>query len=665
MVAMARGRIPDTDIAAIREQTPIEEVVGEYVQLTPGGVDSMKGLSPFKDEKTPSFHVRPNKGYFHCFSTGEGGDVFSFLMKMEHVTFPEAVEQCAERIGYRINYEGGGPVNRVEPGTRQRLIAANRAAHEFYMERYADEQDEGAATARAFLRDRGFSEETVAAFGCGYAPAGWDTLTKHLLRRGFEFKELEDAGLSRMGNRGPIDRFHRRLLWPIRSVAGDVIGFGARKLFEDDNLGKYMNTPETLLYKKSKVLFGIDLAKKSIATDHQAVVVEGYTDVMAMHASGVTTAVAACGTAFGEEHLQMLRRFMVDDQFFRGEIIYTFDGDEAGQKAAMRAFEGDQKFTGRSYVSVAPDGMDPCDIRLERGDAAVREMVADRIPMFEFVIRTILRGYDTHHVDGRVDALRRIVPVLAGIRDNALRDEYARQAAGWLSWPDPTEVVTQVRREAARGGQDRSGTQLKEGVARLTRRAQEAEAAGTGARGGPVASMLSRPNPDDINLEPAREVLKLMLQEPQMVGADADGLLPETFEHPTYVAVATAISAAGGVGSVDTADGHAAGADWLDAVTAATDDVMCRAVISELAVEEPRCKPERLEFYAGAVVARMEERWVGVEIAELKSRMQQMRPDQGGAKKKEYNDTFADLMALEKYRRTLQEQAQSYGELGG
>ncbi|MGO3363255.1 MAG: DNA primase, partial [Corynebacterium sp.] len=257
---MARGRIPDTDIAAIREQTPIEEVVGEYVQLTPGGVDSMKGLSPFKDEKTPSFHVRPNKGYFHCFATGEGGDVFSFLMKMEHVTFPEAVEQCAERIGFRINYEGGTPGNRVEPGTRQRLIAANKAAHEFYVERFNDQSDDGAATARAFLRDRGFGEDIAATFGCGYAPAGWDTLTKHLLRRGFEFKELEDAGLSRMGNRGPIDRFHRRLLWPIRSVAGDVIGFGARKLFDDDNLGKYMNTPETLLYKKSKVLFGIDLA---------------------------------------------------------------------------------------------------------------------------------------------------------------------------------------------------------------------------------------------------------------------------------------------------------------------------------------------------------------------------------------------------------------------
>ncbi|MGO1950033.1 MAG: DNA primase, partial [Mycobacteriaceae bacterium] len=352
------------------------------------------------------------------------------------------------------------------------------------------------------------------------------------------------------------------------------------------------------------------------------------------------------------------------DQFFRGEIIYTFDGDEAGQKAAMRAFEGDQKFTGRSYVSVAPDGMDPCDVRLEKGDAAVREIVADRIPMFEFVIRTILRGYDTHHVDGRVDALRRIVPVLAGIRDDALRDEYARQAAGWLAWPDPTEVVTQVRREAAKGGRERQGTQLKEGVARLARRSAEAEKSGAAANSN-VTSMLSRPDPTDVHLEPAREVLKLMLQEPQMVRSDADGLLPDSFEHPTYIAVATAVAAAGGVGSVGEKGGHSAGADWLDAVTAATDDVMCRAVISELAVEEPRCERDRLPYYAGAVVARMEELWVGMEIAEMKSRMQGMRPDQGGEKKKEYNNTFADLMALEKYRRTLQEQAHTYGELRG
>lgn len=656
MVAMARGRIPDTDIAAIREQTPIEEVVGEYVQLAPGGVDSLKGLSPFKDEKTPSFHVRPNKGYFHCFATGEGGDVFSFLMKMEHVTFPEAVEQCAERIGYHINYTGGGPVNRVEPGTRQRLIAANRAAQEFYRAQFTDmdSTDPGAGKARDLLRDRGFSEEIIAEFGCGYAPDGWDTLTKHLLRRGFSFKELEDAGLSRMGNRGPIDRFHRRLLWPIRNSAGDVIGFGARKLFDDDKLGKYMNTPETLLYKKSKVLFGLDKAKKSISADHQAVVVEGYTDVMAMHAAGVGTAVAACGTAFGEEHLQLLRRFMLDDQFFRGEIIYTFDGDEAGQKAALRAFEGDQKFTGRSYVAVAPEGMDPCDLRMERGDAAVREMVASRIPMFEFVIRTIIRGYDTHHVDGRVDALRRVVPVLAGIRDDALRDEYARQASGWLSWSDPSEVVAQVRKAARSSGGRNATSDLKEGLARANRRAAVDQSQVADA---PV-SLLQRPDPTDVYLRPVREVLKLMLQEPGLVGADADGLLVDSFEHPTYMAVATAIQAAGGVGSA-----VAGGAGWLDVVSGATKDPMCRAVISELAVEEPRCTVERLPFYARAVVARMEERWVGTEIAGLKARMQRMRPDRGEAEKKEYNATFADLMALEKYRRTLQEQAQNYGEL--
>ena len=273
---MAKGRIPERDIEAIREQTPIEEVVGEYVQLKPGGVDSMKGLSPFKDEKTPSFHVRPNHGYFHCFSTDQGGDVFKFLMLMEHMSFPEAVEACAERIGYRINYEGGRPGNREEPGTRRRLVAANKAAFDFYRKEFLGDA-EGADVARNFLLERGFTLEHAEQFGCGYAPAGWDRLTKHLQQKGFSFKEIEAAGLGRMGKRGPIDRFHRRLLWPIRSVSGDVIGFGARKLFDDDKLGKYLNTPETMLYKKSKVLFGIDQAKRNIVAKHQAVVAVSYT----------------------------------------------------------------------------------------------------------------------------------------------------------------------------------------------------------------------------------------------------------------------------------------------------------------------------------------------------------------------------------------------------
>ena len=339
MSAMARGRIPDSDIEAIRQRAPLDEIVGEYVQLKPAGHDSLKGLSPFKDEKTPSFHVRPAHGYYHCFSTGKGGDVFSFLMEMEQLTFPEAVEAVADQIGYRINYQGGSTGARdVKPGTRQRLLAANKAAHEFYREQLETPE---AKVARDFLLNRGFSRELIMDFECGYAPDGWDTLTKHLLRKGFEVQELIDAGISSQGKRGPIDKFRRRLIWPIKDAASNTIGFGARKLFDDDPMGKYMNTSDTMLYHKSKVLFGIDKAKRNIATQHQTVVVEGYTDVMAMHAAGVTTAVATCGTAFGSEHMSLIRRLMLDDNFFRGELIYTFDGDEAGQKAAMRAYNTD------------------------------------------------------------------------------------------------------------------------------------------------------------------------------------------------------------------------------------------------------------------------------------------------------------------------------------
>ncbi|WP_035012262.1 DNA primase [Corynebacterium jeikeium] len=658
---MAKGRIPERDIEAIREQTPIEEVVGEYVQLKPGGVDSMKGLSPFKDEKTPSFHVRPNHGYFHCFSTDQGGDVFKFLMLMEHMSFPEAVEACAERIGYRINYEGGRPGNREEPGTRRRLVAANKAAFEFYRKEFLGDA-EGADVARNFLIERGFTMEHAEQFGCGYAPAGWDRLTKHLQQKGFTFKEIEAAGLGRMGKRGPIDRFHRRLLWPIRSVSGDVIGFGARKLFDDDKLGKYLNTPETMLYKKSKVLFGIDQAKRNIVAKHQAVVVEGYTDVMAMHAAGVDTAVAACGTAFGAEHLSALRRFMLDDQFFRGEIIYTFDGDEAGQKAAMRAFEGDQQFSGRSYVTVAPGGQDPCDVRIKRGDAAVRELVASRIPMFEFVIRTLIADYDTASIDGRVHALRRIVPVLAGIKDDALRDEYARQAAGWVGWDNPNDVLGQVRKEARKSGGQRPKLELKTGAGAGTAGgagaagAGTAGAAGAGSTGGPdlhVVKGMERPNPNDDYLEGPREVMKLALQEPQLASTIFDLMPPESFVHPTYVAMAEAVASLGGAANND------GGPGWIENVATQMQDPMGAAVVSELAVEDLHCPPERLPYYADAIMARMQERWVGSEIADMKSRMQRMRPD---LQKEEYNALFADVIALEKYRRSLHERAADFGD---
>src|ERR1700759_3399138 len=441
------GRIPDRDIAAIRERVRIEEVVGDYVQLRRAGADSLKGLCPFHDEKSPSFHVRPNHGHFHCFGCGEGGDVYAFVQKIEHVRFVEAVELLADRVGRTITYTGAATTNgQRDRWSRSRLLAANAEALAFYA---AALESPEAQLGRKYLTERNFDADAARHFGCGFAPSGWEKLTKHLLRKGFEFKELEAAGLSKEGRRGPMDRFHRRLLWPIRSSAGEVIGFGARRLFDDDTMeAKYVNTPETLLYKKSAVMFGIDLAKRDIARGHQAVVVEGYTDVMAMHLAGVTTAVASCGTAFGDEHLSMLRRLMMDDSFFRGELIYVFDGDAAGRAAALKAFEGEQNLAGQSFVAVAPDNMDPCDLRLKSGDGALRDLVARRTPLFDSAIRTALAEIDLDTAEGRVAALRRCVPMVGEIKDPTLRDAYARQLAGWVGWDDVALVIDRVRSEA-------------------------------------------------------------------------------------------------------------------------------------------------------------------------------------------------------------------------
>ncbi|BBZ03748.1 DNA primase [Mycolicibacterium chitae] len=623
------GRIADRDIAAIRERIRIEDVVGDYVQLRRAGADSMKGLCPFHDEKSPSFHVRPNHGHFHCFGCGEGGDVYAFLQKIEHVSFVESVELLADRIGYTITYTGASATNvQRDRGSRSRLIAANAAAAEFYA---AALDSPEAAPARAYLTERNFDAATAKHFGCGFAPSGWETLTKHLLRKGFEFKELEAAGLSREGKRGPMDRFHRRLLWPIRGTSGEVIGFGARRIFDDDPMtAKYVNTPETLLYKKSHVLFGIDLAKRDIARGHQAVVVEGYTDVMAMHLAGVTTAVASCGTAFGDDHLAMLRRLMMDDKFFRGELIYVFDGDAAGRAAALKAFEGEQNLAGQSYVAVAADGMDPCDLRLKSGDAALRDLVARRTPLFEFAIRTALAEFDLDSAEGRVTALRRCVPMVAQIKDPTLRDEYARQLSGWVGWDDVAQVIGRVR-ETAKGGRRSNGRDTRRAVA------------------GPSAPQVPRPDPRDPTLWPQREALKAALQYPALAGPIFDTLSVESFTHPGYAAVRAAIEAAGGTA------GGVSGGQWIDQVRQQAATPAAAALVNELSVEASRVDDDEvLPRYISGVLARLQEVSIGRQIAELKSKLQRMSPVEQGD---EYHALFGDLVAMEAYRRSLLEQA--------
>ena len=441
------GRIRDEDIAMVREQAPIADVIGEYLQLRNAGGGSLKGLCPFHDEKTPSFNVTPARGLWYCFSCADGGDVIKFVEKVDNLSFPEAVERLAARAGIELTYEQGGHVPGQEHSQRRRLLAANQAAAEFYADRL---HAPAAAPARDFLSERGFELADAERFGCGYAPAEWEALTRHLRGRGFTDAELLLSGLASQGRRGPVDRFRGRLLWPIRDLTGDVIAFGARKLDPDDNGPKYLNTPETPLFKKSSVLYGADLAKREIAHRRQAVIVEGYTDVMACHLSGVPTAVATSGTSFGEGHVKMLRRLLMDADQFRGEVIFTFDGDAAGQRAALRAFDLEERFVTQTFVAVQADGLDPCDLRCKHGPEAVRDLVARRVPVFEFAIRSELAKHNLETNEGQLAALDAAAGVIARIKDRGLRDRYAVSLDRWLGMLDEEFVLARVREHASR-----------------------------------------------------------------------------------------------------------------------------------------------------------------------------------------------------------------------
>ena len=629
------GRIRESDIAQVRDRNRIDDIVGEYVSLRRAGGGALKGLCPFHDEKTPSFNVRSTHGTFHCFGCGEGGDVIAFLMKIDHLSFVESVERLAERSGIQLVYEGGMPSRQRDKGTRTRLVDAHKAAAEFYTEQLRTPE---AATAREFLAERGFDQAAAATFGCGYAPAGWDKLSKYLLGRGFEFEELVKAGLSKEGRQGPIDRFHRRLLWPIRDLGGDVVGFGARRLYDDDQIqAKYLNTSESPIYKKSQVLFGLDLAKREIARRHQVVVVEGYTDVMAMHASGVLTAVASCGTAFGTEHISVLRRLLIDDDAFRGEVIFTFDGDEAGRKAALKAFDEDQRFAAQTFIAIAPDGQDPCELRQSKGEVAVRDLVARRQPLFAFAIKTELAEHNLETAEGRVEALRRTVPMVARIKEMALRDEYARQLAGWVGWEDTGTVVRRVR-ETAGGGQAAPARRGRQPQADPNQGALAVEVDGP-----------ARPNPRDPQLWIQREALKAALQAPELAGPYYDSSVPkEAFSHPAYRELYDALLAVGGTSS------GLSGPALVDAASQACPHQTVRTLVTELAVEPLHSRTEPDARYVSSLIAAMQEGVVAAQIAELKSRLQRLSPVED---EDDYRTLFGDLVALEQYRKALGDKA--------
>ena len=637
------GRVRSEDVALVRERVRIDQVVGEVVTLRSAGAGSLKGLCPFHDERSPSFHVTPARGLYYCFGCGEGGDVVDFLMKHDHLTFTEAIEKLAARAGVALRYEDGAGPDRSSGPNRTRLAQANKVAASWFV---AQLDSPEAAAGRTFLAQRGFDAQAVAHFGVGFAPRSWDGLLGHLRSAGFADAESLAAGLASQGQRGTYDRFRGRLVWPIRDASGDVLGFGARKLFDDDDGPKYLNTPETALYKKSHVLYGVDLARRDIAKLKQVVVVEGYTDVMAAHLAGVTTAVATCGTAFGPDHASLLRRYLVDDDTFGGEVIFTFDGDAAGQKAALRAFEGDQRFVAQTFVAISPDNMDPCELRLARGDAAVRELVAGRTPLFAFAIRSSLAGFDLGTAEGRVAAVRKAAPLVARIRDAALRPEYTRLLAGWAGVPE-TEVRAAVasasKAGAGRGAPAGPGGGSVEGV-----RQGPAEAAGRNP-GPPEAAAAPagrapRPNPRDPALFVERESCKCALQTPELVGDWFDSVQAGTFRHPRYDEVRAALAMAGGPG------GRRGGQEWVDAVLAACPDDSVRDLVRELAVEPLTTAGEPGERYVTSIVARLLSDEAGRRLADLKRELGQL--DQI-AQADRVASILADVMQLETYRREL------------
>lgn len=617
------GRIRNADIALVRERSQIADVVGDYLQLRSAGGGDLKGLCPFHDEKSPSFNVTPANGLWYCFGCGLGGDVFDFVQRIEHLSFAETIERLAAKAGIAIQYEEGGYTQKRDQGQRARLLEAHRVAAEFYQEQLGSPE---ALIGRKFLAERGFEAAHAEQFGIGYAPNAWEALVGHLRARGFSDKEMITGGLAAEGRRGPRDRFRGRLVWPIRDLTGDVIGFGARRLFEEDEGPKYLNTPESPLFKKSSVLYGADLAKKEIARSNQAVVVEGYTDVMACHLSGVGTAVATCGTSFGDEHIKILRRLIMDKDSFEGGVVFTFDGDSAGQKAALRAFADDQKFAARTFVAVQADGLDPCDLRLKHGEAAVRDLVGAAVPLFEFAIRSVIQRYDLDTVEGRAGAIEAAAPIVAGIKDESQRRGYAVSLDRWTGFLDEEFVVRRVSR-----------------IWQEKRRPGKAVPNGQPAPDAP-ARPLYDPRDPDVQLE--RETLKLAVQRPAVMGPAFDALPSAVFDVPEHSAVREVIAALGGV---ETAMG---GAEWAVRLREAAPNDELRGLITQLGVEPPRFEGDSDDRYAAQLLARIQERQLTRDIAQLKSKLGRLNPVEHP---EEYNRQFGDLIALEQQRRMIRE----------
>ena len=627
------GKIKARDIEEVKTRVNIADVIGEYVSLRPASAGSLKGLCPFHDEKSPSFNVRPAQGFYHCFGCGEGGDVYKFIQQLDQLSFTESVEKLAARIGFELSYEEGGAS--PELGQKSRVLEANNAAALFYQEQL---MTDAAIPGREFLKGRGFDKAAADQFGIGFAPKGWNGLFNHLTKKGFTIDELVTAGLVTKSDRGAYDKFRGRLIWPIRDTTGQVIGFGARKLFDDDQGPKYLNTSDTLVYHKSQVLYGIDLAKRDISKQQRVVVVEGYTDVMACHLAGVTTAVATCGTAFGDDHIRIINRLLSADKDVPSEVIFTFDPDAAGQKAAMRAFADSSKFTAQTFVAVGPEGLDPCDLRTAKGDEAVRAMIEVKKPLFEFAIKQKLSKFDLSTIEGRVAAARAAAPVVAGIQDPAMRPAYTRELAGWVNL-DGNDVAALVD-AAAKVGRQQAVAEMRKDVATSVQPHQQGLDDGVPPEDTPEQVALPAMNLNDPITRFERQTLEVLVQLPSTFTTEQlNKLCRAGMSAPAHNAVLKAIE-------VSAADQTSP--TWLNSI-ASNCDPRLHQVLREIAAQTlPAADAEGLTRYGQGVVARAITNAIAREKADLLAELRRVEP--GSVESAEVQ---RKLMTLESERRAL------------
>jgi DNA primase len=590
------ARIRQDDVDAVRDRTDLVQLVSQYVSLKKAGADRYAGLCPFHTEKTASFGVSPSKQVFHCFGCGAGGNAFHFVERIENVPFAEAVERLAKQAGITLRYEGVSPGERRAMSRKQTLYRANARAAELY-HRMLLEGREG-ADARAYLQRRGITKESVEEFGIGYAPGYPDFLLRRM-SRDVSPEILVEAGLALKDQRGAIrDRFRGRVMFPLHDLSGQAVGFGGRLLQRQESgstLPKYVNSPETPVYRKGELLYNLNRAKAELSRSGTAYVVEGYTDVIALYQSGLPTGVATCGTALGEGHFRLLARFA-------RRAILALDPDEAGARAAERAYAFHERHPVEPLVLVLPEGLDPADLVRERGPEAFRQAAEGAIPLVEYMIRRATREVDPEDPEDRARGVQAGLPILSGLANRVRRDEYAALLADLMG------VST-------------------ESVQFELQRIQPSQESTT-----PVAE----PRPGQPR-SPAREVekeaLKLLAQRPDISLEFLNGVGEDEFTTERYRKVLSLLREPGA--SPSAMAGRAAEAGLAE-------------LMAELTVEPLKGDPTA--HYAKQVFSRLEELSLGRRIDTMKKRLEGLNPIKNA---QSYDSLFQELIALEGERRRV------------